>query len=295
MKKKLWLLSLISLAMILTACNGDSSDNEEEQVETETPVEVSQVEVRDFTTTKSFTGRTMPSDQSPVIAQAPGEVEELFVEKGESVSEGDVLAEISSPQRGVYELEAGMDGIIQELNMREGRGVTSEEPAAMIISIDPLSMAFSVTARDANKFSVDDEVEFSISQLDYEGTATVTHVPATAGENGMFNIEAEAELPEDSEVTAGVTAQFYLEEVVEADAMVVPTEAVVDRGGERYVFKLEDGEAVRVPMEIASMQSSETAISLTEEDTLSEGDEVIVRGQLTLSDGQQVRIVEEAE
>lgn len=43
------------------------------------------------------------------------------------------------------------------------------------------------------------------------------------------------------------------------------------------------------------MQSKQTAVKPKEEGALSEGDQIVVRGQLTLSDGQDISINEEAE
>ncbi|WP_027965243.1 efflux RND transporter periplasmic adaptor subunit [Halalkalibacillus halophilus] len=290
---KKWMIILLIAAMtLLAACNDDGESEDEETQETEAPVEVTELEVRDFTTEKSFRARTMPSDEMPVIAEAPGEVDLLNVEQGDRVEEGDVLAEISSPQAGTYELEADMNGMIQQLNMNEGRAITNEEPAAIIVSDDPLEVSFSVSATDREKMSVDDEVLVTISQLDTETEAIITYVAGSAGENGLFDIEAEIE-QQDETIPVGVTAQVYLEEVVEADAFIVPTEAIVERGTERAIFTVVEGEAVRVEIEVVSMQSEESAITFAGDEELSEGDPIVIRGQLTMSDGQPVRVMEE--
>ncbi|SEQ76666.1 efflux RND transporter periplasmic adaptor subunit [Piscibacillus halophilus] len=292
MKRKLLILIVAMLTVVLAACNDEPEEEETETVAT--PVEVEEVVQSDFTETRTFTARTMPSDQMPVIAQAAGEVDELFVEQGDTVEEGDVLAEIVNPQYGRQELEAPMDGQIQELNMVEGRAVTNEEPAAVVVAIDPLNLNFNVPASEVNNFSEDDELEFTVSQLEKEGTATVTSVADSAGETGTFEIQAEID-NEDQEILAGVSAQVLLEKIVAENALTVPTEAVVERGEERVVFVAKDGKAIQVPVEVIGMQSQITAVRATEEDSLEEGDQVVVRGQLTLSDDQEISINEEGE
>lgn len=292
MKRKLLILIVAMLTVVLAACNDEPEEEETETVAT--PVEVEEVVQSDFTETRTFIARTMPSDQMPVISQIAGEVDELFVEQGDTVEEGDVLAEIVNPQYGRQELEAPMDGQIQELNMVEGRAVTNEEPAAVVVAIDPLNLNFNVPASEVNNFSEDDELEFTVSQLEKEGTATVTSVADSAGETGTFEIQAEID-NEDQEILAGVSAQVLLEKIVAENSLTVPTEAVVERGEERVVFVAKDGKAIQVPVEVIGMQSQITAVRATEEDSLEEGDQVVVRGQLTLSDDQEISINEEGE
>ncbi|WP_188207580.1 efflux RND transporter periplasmic adaptor subunit [Alkalibacillus aidingensis] len=290
---KKWMLTMMVAAVVLLAACNEEADGDDETVDVETPVQVTELEVKDFTSTRSMTGRTMPSDQMPVMAESPGEVEELFVSRGDFVEEGEVLVEYRSPQFGLMEIEAPMDGMLDEVNMVEGRMITNEEPVAIVLEVDPLELTFSVTAGNRDHFSKGDEVPVSISQIDYEGEAEITYVSSTAGENGLFDIEAELEQPHDDEIPAGVTAQVYLEELIAADAFVVPTEAIVDRGADRYIFTVEDGVAKRVEVDVVTMQSAETAVEIVEEDAISEGDPVIVRGQLTIADGHPIRIVEE--
>ncbi|GEL77222.1 efflux RND transporter periplasmic adaptor subunit [Tenuibacillus multivorans] len=288
--KKVIVLLLVAM-MTLVACNQETNDDETENQTTETPVQVTSVALTDFTEERSLIGRTMPSDQMPVMPQFAGEVDALNVERGDTVEEGDVLAEILSPQYGRTELEAPMDGQIQQLNMVEGRPITNENPAALVVAIDPLKLNFNVPANEVDSFAVDDELEFTVSQLNESGTATITHVADSAGETGMFAIEAEIENP-DQNILAGVTAQVSLEKVIAEDTLTVPTEAVVDRGGERVIFKVEEGQVVEVPIEVVAMQSENTAIKAIDDGSLEEGQDVVIRGQLTLSDGQEVRVVE---
>src|SRR5690625_1627892 len=103
MKKRIALLLLATL-LILSACNGTSEDVEE--TDTEIPVEVQTIYVDDFTMERTYIARTMPSDMMPVILPSPGEVDELFVERGSTVEEGDVIAEIITPQQVRLEIRS---------------------------------------------------------------------------------------------------------------------------------------------------------------------------------------------
>ncbi|NIK11826.1 efflux RND transporter periplasmic adaptor subunit [Alkalibacillus almallahensis] len=286
---KKWMIMLVAALMVLAACSGESQD-EEEDVETETPVETVAVKQEDFTETRSFSARVMPNDQSPVMAQAAGEVEEVMAERGETVEEDDVLLEYQT-QRGLLELVAPMDGLLTNFNYAEGDMLTTEEPAGMVIDRDPMIFQFQVTQSNRNLFSEGDTVTYDVSQADATGEAEITYVASSTSDNGMFNVEAEADQPDDT-IPSGLTGQIQLDHVVAENALIVPTEAVIERSGQSFVFIMEDGQAKEVNVSIIQKQSAETAIEV-EDEQLAADDAVISSGQLTIEDGSNVRVVEE--
>ncbi|MGM8215053.1 HlyD family efflux transporter periplasmic adaptor subunit [Bacillaceae bacterium W0354] len=290
MKKILGIL-LLSTVLILSACNEEKKETTNK--ETEIPVQMSDVRVDDFTTERTYIARSMPSDYMPVLLQSPGEVDKLFVEKGETVEEGDKIAEIITPQNIRLEVEAPMDGMIQELNLVEGRFASNEQPAAVVVDVESLILSYNVPANEVEKFSVSDEVNFHASQLDESGKATITYVAKTAGDTGMYAVEAEVE--KSGAFLAGMTVQIVVEEVLAEDVLILPTAAVVERSGESFVYIVENGKAIEVAVEVIVMQTEETAVNVAGDVSLDEDSQVITRGQLTISDGQKVRIIEEGQ
>lgn len=293
MVKKYWKLMLgiiiISVPLILTACNNEPTD--EEETEVEIPVELTKVEQNDFTYVRTYVARTMPNDFTPVLLQSPGQVEEVFVNKGDEVKEGDKIAEVLTQQGFRINVKAPKDGIIQELNLKEEQLASNEQPAAIIVQVDPLLLTFNVPSNEVNKFKVGDKINFNSSQLDVEGEATITYVAKTAGDTGMFAIEAEVR---NSKLLAGITVQIEVEEVLYENALIVPTEAVVEQTNETVVFTVKDGVATEVKVEVLEMQTKRTAIKVLEGE-LDANSEVITRGQLTITDGQKVRLTGEGQ
>ena len=296
MFKRIFMTLILMTALVLAACSDDSNEDENNEEEAaDIPVEVAKTAEKDFTKEHTYIARTTPSDQMPVIPQGAGEVTELHVEAGESVEEGDVLAKIKSPQYGTIELESPMDGQVQNLNMKEDRPVSTEDPAAVIIAEDSVLLNFSITASDREFIAKDDEINYSISALDDEEKGTVNRVSATAEENGLFAVEAEIDITEKDNFPIGTTAQVQLEEMVQKNALVVPTNAVINQGEGQLLFKVVDNKAVAVDIEVISMQSEETAVKPVNEGDLSAGDQVVITGQTAISDGQAVQIVGEDE
>ncbi|MET3684236.1 multidrug efflux pump subunit AcrA (membrane-fusion protein) [Alkalibacillus flavidus] len=287
---KKWMFMIVAALMVLAACNGDSSEEDDDNVETETPIETVDVVQKDFTETRSFTARLTPNEQSPVMAEMPGEVEDVFFERGETVEEGDVLMDYQT-QRGMLELEAPIDGMLQNFDFEEGDMVTAEEPAGMVINQDPIVFNFQVTQADRNLVSEGDTVNYNVSQAEATGEAEVTYVASTTGETGMFSVEARADQPDDT-IPTGLTGQIEIDNVIAEGALVVPTEAVIERSGETFVFVAQDGEAKQVNVSIVEQHSAETAIEASGDNELEAGDAVISVGQLTLEDGASIRIVE---
>lgn len=83
--------------------------------------------------------------------------------------------------------------------------------------------------------------------------------------------------------------------MVQKNALVVPTNAVINQGEGQLLFKVVDNKAVAVDIEVISMQSEETAVKPVNEGDLSAGDQVVITGQTAISDGQAVQIVGEDE
>ena len=62
----------------------------------------------------------------------------------------------------------------------------------------------------------------------------------------------------------------------------------MESGDEEYVFVVRDGKAVKVPVQVLHAQTDLTAV----EAELTEGEQVVIRGQLTLTDGASVIVME---
>jgi len=79
-----------------------------------------------------------------------------------------------------------------------------------------------------------------------------------------------------------------VDETVESDALLVPTEAVVESEGESFVFVVTDDETVEQrAVSVVTMQSQQTAI----EGDIEAEEEIVITGQSGLEDGNSVEVV----
>ncbi|WP_337019769.1 efflux RND transporter periplasmic adaptor subunit [Oceanobacillus massiliensis] len=278
MKKILQGITLLLLIGLLAACTEDNADEEEEA--RVVPVETAEAEKGDLVIEKVLYGRTAPSSMTPVMLQAPGEVDSIEIENGEEVEEEDLIATISTAA-GKQNIRASRSGEIAQLQASEGEMATNEEPFAMIADMNPMKLQLSVTANVLSLIAVDDNYTSLLGGKEYE--ATITEVSAMPDDTGLYPIEATIE-NDGSEMLTGLISELQIPEITISDAILVPTTAVVQEDDRSFVYVVNDHTAQKVEVQVLETQSDQTAI----EGDIEAGDQIVITGQLTLSDGEKV-------
>lgn len=185
-------------------------------------------------------------------------------------------------------IKATISGIVTEVNGKEGGLVSNTQPLATIISLNPIKIQANVSADELPLFQKGEEVNVYIHPLDKAQKAVVTYISPVVGDNGMYTVEAELE-NNNQEIKPGMMASFQLPQTTVSDQLLVPTSAVVEQGDSAYVFIVENDRAVQKKITIIETQTAFTAI----EGDLKPGDQVVIKGQLTLTDGNKVQIMKE--
>lgn len=286
MRRLLLFILIIINIIILSSCNNENEEIASEKRETSvTPVEIVEVKQGDLTVEKSIYGTVAPIKQMPVMVQQPGEITTLKVENGDKVKKDDHLATIKTAM-GSQSIYAPTDGEIAKLHVQENDIQSNEEPLLLIVDLEKLHVSFSVTPTIRELFVKDQSLSLHIDGDKFEGT--VLPLDSMPNEQGQYSIIAEIE-NDAGEVLPGAVAQLILTDKKVKNTIIVPTAAVLSENEESYVFIVKDGSAKQVKVEIKETQSEETAV----EADLEKGDQVIINGQFTLSDGSQVDVVKE--
>ncbi|MBM7601255.1 multidrug efflux pump subunit AcrA (membrane-fusion protein) [Virgibacillus halotolerans] len=281
MKKILRCMTTILLLGILAACNDDDTDQQSEN--RKTSVETEAVVKDDFIIEKSVYGRISPSSTTPVTLDAPGEIDSLEVENGDKVTKDDLIATLKTPA-GQQNIRAPKDGEIAKVEASGGDMVSDEDPLAVIIDMEKLKLEFTVTASVQSLFSKDDTLEANVD--DYELKVKIKSIGNMPDDTGLYPIKATAE-NKDKAILPGMVATILVPEKRVKDAMIVPTEAVVEEDGSAFLFVIKDDEAEKIDVEIEETQSDKTAIK----GDVKAGDQVVINGQTTLDDGEAVDVV----
>ncbi|HLR09277.1 MAG TPA: efflux RND transporter periplasmic adaptor subunit [Bacillota bacterium] len=286
--KKMMLATIALMFMILlVACGEANSADDDEQQDRSIPVETVEAEKGDLVVEKSIYARTAPSATTPVMVEQPSEIDSLEVTNGDRVEKDDLLATIATPS-GRTNIYANQAGEIANLNVEEGSIATTEEPLAVIADLDTLKLEFTVTAKTRKLLTKDEKYPVQIAGEEYE--AKIISIDTMPDDTGLYPVEATVENA-DEDILPGMVAVLKVPEKRVKDAILVPTETIVEEGDEAFVYVVEDNQAKKTDVTIGETQSDQTSI----EGDIAEGDTVVVNGQLTLSDGEQVNIVKEGD
>lgn len=277
---------MIGLLIIgfMTACsqNEEEKDSQEDKV---IPVEVIEATEEDLVIEKSLYGRTAPKRITPIIVQLPGEIDELKVENGEQVEEGDIIATLKT-QAGIQNVEAPRKGEVIQLEQEEGDFVTESEPLAMIIDLTEIKLDFTVTSHLRSLLEKEAELTTIINDEKY--TAEITMIGTMPDETGLYPIEAKVD-NEDEQILPGMVTVMHVPENRIKKALILPTEAIIEDSDHTYIYMVQDDRVVKTDITILETQSDKTAV----EGEIEVGDQVVINGQLTLEDGSKVNVVKE--
>ncbi|MFD2044459.1 efflux RND transporter periplasmic adaptor subunit [Ornithinibacillus salinisoli] len=283
--KKIMIMAALLLIFILAACTEEDESNEDAE-DRIASVEVAEVTEGDLVVERAIFGRTSPNKMTPIMLQNPGEVDVLEVEEGDMVEEDDVIATIATVA-GNQNIYASAAGKIVNLGVEEGSMVDNSEPFAMIADMEVMELQFSVTADMMAKIKKEDVFTAIVNGKEYE--AEIMTVGQMPNDNGLYDVEATVD-NEDGEIVTGVIATMNIPVSRVKNTILIPTAAIVEESDETFVYIINDQEAVKTNITIQETQSDVAAV----EAEISEGDQIVVNGQLLLSDGTKVEIVEES-
>lgn len=284
MRKLLTGFLVILLMILIAACSNDQTDDEKPEERT-IPVEITELVVDDFIVEKSITGRIEPKDITPIILQMPGELTELKVKNGDSVKKDDLIAKLKT-QAGTIDIKAPEDGEIIELEAREEDLLSAEEPLALIYNADELTMTLTVTNHVRKLFETDQTYQVTVEEETYD--LLVESIGKIPNETGLYPIETTIK-NKNNQILPGMIAFVKIPENRLEDVFILPTEAIIEESEGSFIYKVEEDQAVKVEITVLETQSDLTAV----EGDLTVDDEIVINGQLTLSDGAKVDIVKE--
>ena len=257
-------------------------------------VEITQVDEQDFQDIISLVGIIEPVETEIFMGQGP--VAEVNVALNDEVAEDDVLASYLEGTQFI----APFSGTVVELNITEGdvdANAQQSQPSLVLSNLNNLEVVVELSKNEANRVTVDQEVE--MTYLDTTYTGTVTQVDAVASTNAAGSSFQMGQ----SAPTLNATITFNDENVEElipgfdidvdiitettTDSLAIPIESVLyNDDGNPFVFIVEDGVAHTreietgiqegVTIEVTSgLELDEEVIRLPEE-TMENGTEVTV-------------------
>ena len=189
-------------------------------------------------------------------------------------------------QLSLYDLTTPISGVVEAVNVTENNFSASGTVAFVISNGNNKTVTFYVTDQVRQTLTPGQEVTVTSDGMVYQGAITEISGVVDAS-TGLFQVKAvidAQDLPDGLAVELSTTAY-----VVE-DAVLVPSDALYFEDGDAYVFLLQDGTAVRVPVTIGLYTTDTIAIT----QGLTPGDQVITSWSASLKDGAPVRVAGES-
>lgn len=281
--RKAILILLVSFMSILVACSND--DDKAVAEEPVIAVETTEAIEGDLVVEKSIYGRAMPIKTTPLLAQAPGELDVLKVEEGDKVKKEEHIATVKTAA-GTQKIDAPKEGEIMQLDVEEGDMISDSDPFALIVQLKEMKVEFAVTDQVRSLVGKEDKLKLTVKDEELE--AEVTKVGKMPDDTGLYPIEAKVK-NEDEILLPGMVTQVHIPEKRVKKSVILPTEAIVEEDDRTFVYLVEGDQVKQVDITILATQSDQTAI----EGEIKAEDELVINGQLTLTDGSKVDIVKE--
>lgn len=185
-------------------------------------------------------------------------------------------------------IKAPISGMIASIEAEKGEMVSSQAPFARIVSIDIIDIDIKATAEQLMLFEKGDKVGVRVQSLADSFEGTVTDIAPAADTSGLFNVTVQVK-NNDQKIKPGMVATISIEEKLTDESIIVPTEAIVERLDDTFVFVVKDGVAYKKEVEVIRYETDYTAIK----GDIQPNDVVVIKGQTLIDNESKVRIVEE--
>ena len=185
------------------------------------------------------------------------------------------------------EIKAPFSGIIGLRVVSIGDYVKEGADVVNLESIDPLKVDFRVPEMYARQVRVGQSLQVQLDALPgktFEGSvAAVNPLFDAAGRSIVIRAVVRNS---DTSLRPGMFARVRLITRDEQNALVIPEQAIVPQGDEQYVFRIADGRANRVKVEVGQRRDGNVEVLKG----LSANDTVVTAGQLKIRDGVPVTL-----
>jgi len=184
-------------------------------------------------------------------------------------------------------VEAPWGGRIAARHVEVGSFVVPGTPLFELVDASRVKVRALARSSDVPYLAVGRAVEVTVDSFPGERfAATIARLGAEL-DAGSRTLEVEAELPNaDGRLRPGMLARLEVPRREIRDALVVPLAALVDLGGAKAVWLVENQRATRRQIELGPILGEEAVVI-----GLNPGDRVIVEGQHLVGEGQPVEEV----
>jgi membrane fusion protein, multidrug efflux system len=185
-------------------------------------------------------------------------------------------------------LRAPFDGILGLRSVSKGGYVNSGDTLVTLQSIDPLKVDFRVPETLLSSIRVGQKIRLTTDALpDRSFEGAIYAIDPQLDVNGRaLKLRALVD-NHDQILRPGLFARVGIAAESRDNAIMIPEAAVVPEGNTRYVFRIEDGKAVRVDVKLGMRRNGEVEVT----EGLAPGDVIVISGQQRVRNGGRVEVI----
>ncbi|MFS0553305.1 efflux RND transporter periplasmic adaptor subunit [Brevibacillus sp. 179-C9.3 HS] len=225
-------------------------------------------------------------DNAQQAVQSAGQKTSVQVSEA-SVQQAQVSLQNAREQLANATVTSPINGYISSVNGAVGQ-MAGQQPVVVVVNTNPLLVKANLSEADITNVKVGTSVKVNVQSTGKTIDAKVSAVsPVMDSQLKAYPVEITIPNPS-NELKSDMVVNVIFPSVGEtgAKSLVVSRNAVFDRDGKQFVFKLEGEIAKQV--EVTTGKSSSDQIEILT--GLSAGDKVVVKGQTLLQDGGKVTI-----
>lgn len=186
---------------------------------------------------------------------------------------------------------APIGGVVVDTMIEPGEFVGPGTPVARIVDIDTLHVVVGLPEHEISYVEEGMEVTVRINALDLEVPGTLTEIALEADRaSRAFPLEITID-NQDRRLRAGMRATVSIPREDHPNALLIPRDAIMQGLEGEEVFVHEDGLARLRAIDVGPGRGGYTMVT----SGLDVGDELVIRGQMLLVNGEEIRTVNEGD
>lgn len=191
-------------------------------------------------------------------------------------------------QNDMYELTAPFNGVIDEINIKEGEMAGPQMPVIRLVNTDDVYIKSDVTERYLGKIKAGDSVTVTFPGLDEVHYTTISRMGEFINPNNRtFKVRFELNNKKGT-LKPNLLGELKIRDYISERAIVIPSSAVqMTPSGESFVYLLEDNRAKKVEVTTGMTYNDRVEIL----SGLTPGAIMIEKGARSIKDGDTVNVI----
>lgn len=189
-------------------------------------------------------------------------------------------------QIGYTNITAPFDGIIGLKNVSEGSYVSQNTVLVNLEQISPIKIDFYVPEKYLSVLQRDEQIEFSVTGYSDKFIGKIYAIDPKIDENTRtIHVRALAD-NKDGRLLPGAFAEITIELSHAANALMIPTEAVIPQINGQSVYVIKKSKVASVPILLGIRTDSTVEVT----SGLKQGDTIVARGIQLVHSGSEVKL-----